>query len=59
MGLVSTEQTTAILNSAAKLVEASNPDVIMKAEPNMNYWWLLAIAVVPVWFGWWLKRKKK
>jgi hypothetical protein len=48
MGFVNTEQTTAIIESVAKVVEASNPEttVVPAAEPN--YWWMMWIAVLPV-----------
>lgn len=48
MGFVSTEQTTAIIDSVAKVVEANNPDVVMRAEPNMAFGKLLALAIAPV-----------
>ena len=52
------EQTALILEKTAEVIEASK----MHAEPNMNYWWMLAIGVVPVVVGWvlhsYFKKKK-
>ena len=44
MGQVSTEQTVAIIKAVGDAI----PEPVMMAEPNMNYWWLLAIGVIPV-----------
>ena len=41
MGQVSTEQTVAI-------IEAVQQDPRMHADPNMNFWPLLLLAVIPV-----------
>jgi hypothetical protein len=46
MGFVSTEQTTEIIESVARVVEASNPEVVSPAMPN--HWWALWIATAPV-----------
>jgi hypothetical protein len=57
MGL-STEQTTAVIESTAEAIARTNPD----PEPT-NYWWLLLIAVIPVilapFVATWIKRKVK
>ena len=45
---LSLEQTTAVIDSVAKVVEANNPDVVMEAEPNMAFGKLLALAIAPV-----------
>ena len=58
MGQVSTEQTVQII----KAVGDAMPDK-MHAEPNMNFWPLLLIAVIPVvlapFIATWFKRRKK
>ena len=48
MGQVSTEQTVAIIDAVGEAVSNAQPDVVMKSEPNMNFWPLLMIAIVPV-----------
>ena len=57
MGL-STEQTTAVLDSAAKLVEAAKVEP-MPVTPGQSYWWWLSLAIIPVLLAWFLNRKKK
>jgi len=57
MGQVSTEQTVAI-------IEAVQQDPRMHAEPNMSFWPLLLLAVIPVILApfvatWFQKRRKK
>ena len=56
----SIEQTVAIIEAVG---DAINPDVTMQAEPNMNFWPLLAIAVIPVvlapFIAMWVKRRMK
>ena len=59
MGFVNTEQTTAIIESVAKVVEASNPETTTVAPTDTNYWWLLLIGIIPVVLGWWLTKRKK
>ena len=66
MGFVSTEQTTAIIDSVARVVEANNPDVVMRSEPNMAFGRLLLLATIPVviiplflWIKKALSRRKK
>ena len=56
MGLITAEQTTAIIESVAEVVEASNPTPV---TPEQSYWWWLSLAIVPVVLGWWLNKKKK
>lgn len=51
MGQMSVEQTTAIIESTAKVVEAT------KEEPN--YLWALLLVVVPSMLTYMLRRKKK
>ena len=53
MGQVSTEQTVAIIEAVG---DATRP---MKAEPNMNFWPLLLLAIVPVLLGYWLNKRRK
>jgi hypothetical protein len=59
MGQVSTEQTVAIIEAVGEAM----PNPTMHAEPNMNFWPLLLIAVAPVilapFVAWWWKRRKK
>jgi hypothetical protein len=57
MGQVSTEQTVAIIEAVGDAIQP-NP-VVMQAEPNMNYWWLLSLAVIPVFLTYWLNKRKK
>jgi len=60
MGQLSTEQTTEILDSVTGLVTAVNHETTnLVAEPNMNFWHLLWLAIIPVFLGWWLNRKGK
>lgn len=58
MGQVSTEQTVAIIEAVGNAI----PDK-MQSQPNMNFWPLLFIAVVPVvltpFIAIWLKKRKK
>ena len=56
----SVEQTVAIIEAVG---DAINPDV-MHAEPNMNFWPLLLLAVIPVILApfvatWFQRRRKK
>ena len=60
MGQVSTEQTVAIIEAVGEAI----PDPVMQAEPNMSFWPLLLIAVIPVVLApfvatWFQKRRKK
>jgi len=57
MGFVNTEQTTAIIESVAKVVEASNP--VVPVTPQQSYWWWLSLGIIPVLLGWWLNKRKK
>lgn len=59
MGYISTEQTTEIIDSVTELVDAVNTEPVMRAEPNMNFWPLLALAVIPVLLGYWLNNRRK
>jgi hypothetical protein len=63
MGQVSTEQTTAIIDSITELVDAAQPDevvnVVQPIASEPNYWWLLSLAILPVLLGWWLNKRKK
>jgi len=52
MGQMSTEQTV-------KIIEAVGDASKMKAEPNMNFSYLLILAVIPVLLGYWLNKRKK
>jgi hypothetical protein len=61
MGQVSTEQTVAIIEAVG---EAIKTDTVIHPEPNMAFWPLLIIAIVPVILApfvamWFKKRKKK
>jgi hypothetical protein len=62
MGQVSTEQTTAIIDSITELVDAAQPDevvnVVQPAIAEPNYWWSLVLLLIPIWFTWWLRKKK-
>jgi hypothetical protein len=61
-GQINTEQAVQIIeavgNAKAQVAEAT-----MHSEPNMNFWPLLAIAVVPVilapFIAMWVKRRMK
>lgn len=55
MGQVSTEQTVRIIEAVGDAI----PDPVMQAAPNMNFWPLLALGLIPVWFGWWLHNRGK
>ncbi|MHA1949995.1 MAG: hypothetical protein ACW987_08990 [Candidatus Thorarchaeota archaeon] len=63
MGQVNTEQAVAIIEAVTTAVDAATPDevvnVVQPAVAEPNYWWSLALLLVPIWFAWWLKRKKK
>ena len=59
MGQVSTEQTTAIIESVAKVIDAVQPDTVTNIQPDPNYWWLLILAVVPILLGFILNKRKK
>ena len=50
MGMVSTEQTVAIIDSVAR---------VYPEQELTNYWWLLILAIIPVILGWWLTKGKK
>ena len=59
MGQVSTEQTVRIIEAVGDAM----PDPTMHAEPNMGFWPLLLIAVIPVVIApfaatWWKRRNK-
>ena len=60
MGFVSTEQTVAIIEAVG---DAIPEQPVMQSEPNMNFWPLLAIAVVPVilapFIAMWVKKRIK
>jgi hypothetical protein len=58
MGFVSTEQTVAIIEAVGEAIPETAP-VVMRSEPNMNFWPLLWLAVIPVILGWWLNKRKK
>ena len=58
MGFVSTEQTVAIIEAVGEAM----PEPVMRSEPNMNFSYLLWLAVIPVLLGFALKKlwgKKK
>ena len=59
MGQVSKEQTVEIIEAVGEAM----PDPTMHAEPNMSFWPLLLIAVIPVvlapFVATWFKRRKK
>jgi hypothetical protein len=63
MGQINTAQATAIIDSVADVVAASNPAPVVNPDPN--YWWLLWIGLAPaivVPFFLWIKKalsKKK
>lgn len=44
-----TQQTTAIIESVAKVVDAT------KSEPN--YWWALTLLIIPIILKWYLSKK--
>ena len=54
MGYVPVEQTVAIIEAVGEATRVAPP-----VEPKPNYWWLLAIAIIPVIIGAWLTRGKK
>jgi len=49
MGL-STEQTVAVMESTAKVIE--------KTQPKTNYGWALVMVIIPVILTWYLSRWK-
>ncbi len=53
MGQINTEQATRLIETTAEAIANTQPE----PEPT-NYWWLLAIAVIPVLLGVWWKGKK-
>ena len=55
MGQVSTEQTAIIIESTADAIAKNK----MEAQPNMNFWPLLFLAIIPVVLGYWLNKRKK
>lgn len=55
MGLLTTEQAVSLIDAVGDAI----PDPVMRAEPNMAFWPLLLIAIVPVWLGWWLNKRRK
>jgi hypothetical protein len=55
MGQVNTEQVAIIIEETADAIAKNK----MKSEPNMNFSYLLLLAVIPVILGWWLNRRKK
>jgi hypothetical protein len=61
MGFVSTEQTVAIIEAVGEAMP--DPTPAMRSEPNMAFWPLLAIAVVPVilapFIAMWVKKRLK
>jgi hypothetical protein len=60
MGQLTTEQTTEILDSVTELVDAATPETTnLVAEPNMNFWPLLALAVIPVFLAYWLNNRRR
>ncbi len=59
MGQVSTEQTVQIIDSVANALNKSHPEEVMRSEPNMNFWPLLLLAIIPVVLGYWLNKRKK
>lgn len=61
MGQMSTEQTTAIIDSVAGVIDAVNPDTT-NVIVDTNYWWLAIIAILPLIAGgiWaWFRKKNK
>ncbi len=59
MGQVNTEQAVAIIDAVADAVDAAQPDVVQQVQSEPNYWWLLSLAVIPVFLGYWLNNRKK
>jgi len=55
----SVEQTVAIIEAVGNAIPEAAP--VMQAEPNMNFWPLLAIAVIPVvlapFIAMWIKKR--
>jgi len=58
MGFVNTEQTTAIIDSVTRVVEASKVDPI-PVTPEQSWLWWLSLGIIPVVLGWWLNKRKK
>jgi hypothetical protein len=60
-GQINTEQAVQIIeavgNAKAQVAEATAP--VMKSEPNMDFSYLLLLAVIPVLLGYWLNKKRK
>jgi hypothetical protein len=63
MGFVNTEQTTAIIDSVAKVVEASQP--VAEAVPKEPWWQIFAIVggtiatLLTAWAGYVAVKKRK
>jgi hypothetical protein len=57
--MMNAEQAVEIIEAVGMVVDASTPETVTQIQPEPNYWWLLALAIIPVWFGWWLNRKKR
>jgi len=55
MGFVSTEQTVAIIEAVGEAI----PEQPIRSEPNMAFWPLLLLAIIPVVLGWWLNKRRK
>ena len=59
MGLLTTEQAVLLIDAVGDAI----PDPVMRAEPNMNFWPLLVLAIIPVilgvWLTWWLNKRRK
>ncbi len=53
------EQKTEFVEAITDLVTAVQPDFVGRSEPNMNFWPLLFIAVIPVVLGFWLNKRRK
>ena len=55
MGQMQTEQAVRIIEAVGDAM----PEPVMRAEPNMNFWPLLLLAIVPVLLGYWLNKKRR
>ena len=58
MGQINTQQAVEIIeavgNAKAQVAEAT-----MHSEPNMDFSYLLLLAVIPVILGYWLNKRRK
>ena len=54
MGQINSEQAVAIIDAVGEAKAKQ-----MKSEPNMDFSYLLLLAVIPVLLGYWLNKRRK